>query len=305
MKKVMMIVNPSSGKEEAGTYVERIQKELGRAGYRIDVRLTEKEGDATAFAAAACTAEYEAVVSVGGDGTLNEVINGLAENTHRPALGVIPLGTVNDFARALHIPLEPEAAATVIREGNLQKADVGIINGHYFLNIAALGEIAESAAQVPSEQKTVLGSLAYFLEGAKAIVNKKPFNLTVTSTEKQWQGEAITCLVALTNSVGGFKNITPDAQLNDGKLHCLVIQDMDFLKLARTAAEWFKDELQTARGVLYFCADELTVSSDENLRANVDGDIREEAPFTFQVLKEHLNVFAPSSNQLKDIDRYS
>ncbi|HEY9576769.1 MAG TPA: YegS/Rv2252/BmrU family lipid kinase [Pseudobacillus sp.] len=293
MKKAMIIANPSSGKEEAGSYVGKVQQQLERISCDTDVRLTEKEGDATAFAAEACTNKYDVVISIGGDGTLNETINGLAEKEHRPALGIIPLGTINDFARALGVPLDPEEAIAVIGGNKLQNTDIGKINDRYFLNIIALGGIAESTADVSSGQKTILGSFAYFLEGAKTLVNKTPFDVAITADEQQWEGEALLFLAALTNSVGGFENMAPEARANDGKLHCFIIKDIALPKLVRVIANLLKGELKKDPDILYFQTSQVTISSSVLLKANVDGDTGEEVPLTLQVLKEHINVFVP------------
>ena len=114
MKRAMLIVNPSSGKEEAVDYVEKIEEILNGKGYEVKVSQTEKELDAMKYCQTACRDEFDLVVSLGGDGTLNETINGMVDQTHRPLLGIVPLGTVNDFARALNIPLEPDKAVDVL-----------------------------------------------------------------------------------------------------------------------------------------------------------------------------------------------
>src|SRR4051812_20595424 len=106
----MLIVNPSSGKEEAVACLDDVKESLLERDCEIVIRQTEKENDATRFAKEACRKGYDVVVSMGGDGTLNETINGISGEEHRPSLGIIPLGTVNDFARALHIPLETPQA---------------------------------------------------------------------------------------------------------------------------------------------------------------------------------------------------
>ncbi|KAB7704832.1 YegS/Rv2252/BmrU family lipid kinase [Bacillus aerolatus] len=293
MRKSMIVVNPASGKEEAEVYVEKVQQQLRKMEYETDVRFTEKGGDATAFAEEACANKYDLVISIGGDGTLNETINGLAEKGHRPVLGIVPLGTVNDFARALNIPLEAEEAITAIGTGKLKKVDIGKINYRYFLNIAALGDIAESTADVSSGQKTALGSLAYFLEGAKTLVNKKSFDLRIRTNDNQYEEEALLFLAALTNSVGGFEKMAPEAEVNDGKLHCFIIKDTAFPRLVRIAANLLKGELKADPDVLYFRANQLTVSSSQPLKANVDGDAGEKVPLTLQVLKEHIDVMVP------------
>ncbi|KTQ67149.1 acylglycerol kinase family protein, partial [Enterobacter cancerogenus] len=108
MKKAMIIVNPSSGKEESLQHVRNVEEILREQGYAVTVEETAQELDATRFCVTACQEAYDLVISLGGDGTLHETINGFMDQAHRPKLGVIPLGTVNDFARALQIPLSPE-----------------------------------------------------------------------------------------------------------------------------------------------------------------------------------------------------
>lgn len=121
MKSAMLIVNPSSGKEEAVTYVAEIQEILEDKGYNVKEVQTEKELDATKYCRNACEEAYDLVVSLGGDGTLHETINGMVNQDHRPLLAVIPLGTVNDFARALNIPLHPDEAIQLLRNDHSGK----------------------------------------------------------------------------------------------------------------------------------------------------------------------------------------
>ncbi|WLR55823.1 diacylglycerol kinase family lipid kinase [Mesobacillus subterraneus] len=207
--KAMIILNPSSGKEKATDYAEKIEETLQDRYDVIDIRRTEKEGDASAFATEACIGLYDAVIAMGGDGTINEAINGLAEQAHRPALGIIPLGTVNDFARALSIPLDPYKAISILAEQNLKPVDIGKINENYFANVIALGALAEASYNVSPELKTRLGSLAYFMEGAKSFLHGEAIDLCVEHENGRWEGHTFLLIASLTNSVGGFEDLAP------------------------------------------------------------------------------------------------
>ena len=110
MKKAMFILNPSAGKERASEYRGQVEETLASMGYEVDTRETQKAKDATHFAAEACEKKYDFVVAMGGDGTINEAVSGIAEQPHEPLFSLIPLGTVNDFARALGISLDPQEA---------------------------------------------------------------------------------------------------------------------------------------------------------------------------------------------------
>lgn len=292
MKKAMIIANPSSGKEKAREYIQHIESKMESAGYDVDVRFTEGEGDAERLAKTACEEMYDAVIAMGGDGTMNETVNGLAEQPHRPVLGVIPLGTVNDFARALQIPLEPEEAIAHLTEATAS-VDIGKINGRYFLNILALGGIAEAVGDVPVARKTNFGPLAYLVEGIKTLKEKTPFSLKIVTDEQTYEEDALLFLAALTNSVGGFEQLAPDAEIEDGFIHCFIVKDVFLPKLVRVGVNLLKGDLQHDPDVIYFRAKTLSISSNEELEANVDGDLGDSVPLELQVLHGHLDVFVP------------
>lgn len=136
-----------------------------QAGYETSCHATTGEGDAIQAAKAATERGFDLIVAAGGDGTINEVVNGIAELDNRPQLAVIPVGTTNDFARAIGIPLNNVIAAVdVILEGAPMKIDIGKVNDHYFINIAGGGRLTELTYEVPSKLKTMVGQLAYYLK---------------------------------------------------------------------------------------------------------------------------------------------
>lgn len=293
MTKAMIIINPSSGKEKAVEILPQLKSVVQSLYEEAVVRETAKEGDAAEFAREACEQEYDAVVSMGGDGTISETVNGIAEQCHRPNLGIVPMGTVNDFARALKIPLEPESAIQLLSDRQTIPVDIGKINDCYFMNVLAVGAIAEATYAVTAEQKTKLGSFAYFLEGIKAILNKIPFKLTVEHDEGKWTGQAYLLVSALTNSVGGFESLAPEAEVNDGKIHTFVIKDISFPQIMKIIPRLLKGELKEHDQVEYIRTSRVKVSASEELVVNIDGDEGKPLPFSAQVLKQHLHVFVP------------
>ncbi len=293
MQKAMLILNPSSGKEEALDHKESVLEVLKEMNYDITLKETEKEDDATRFAEEACRERYDLVVSMGGDGTLNETITGLAKQEYQPALGIVPLGTVNDFARALNISMDPEEAIQQLKTAETKRVDIGRINDRYFMNIIALGGIAEATFGVSVEQKTKLGPLAYMIEGFKTIREKEPFEADITYDEQKWEGSALLFLMALTNSVGGFEKLAPDAEVNDGHLHCFVIKDVPLYKLISIMTALLKGELEEDENVEYFKAKEVHVNSDKDLISNVDGDEGAHVPLTVEVLSRHIPILCP------------
>jgi diacylglycerol kinase (ATP) len=291
--KAMIILNPSSGKEKANDYVQKIEQTLRGKYSQIDIRTTEKEGDAAAFATEACVALYDTVITLGGDGTVNEAINGLAEQSHRPTLGIIPLGTINDFARALHIPLDPFQAISLLEEENIRGVDIGKIDEGYFANVLAVGSIAEASYSVTAEQKTRLGSIAYFMEGAKSFISGDSIQLKVEHENGTWEGDTFLLLAALTNSVGGFESLAPDADVNDGKFHVFIIKKMSIPRIASIIPSLLKGELKESEEVEYVRTSYLNVSSTKGHIVNIDGEEGQALPFHAKVLPVHLNIIIP------------
>ena len=167
------------------------------------------QGDAIKAAKLAVERRFDIVVAAGGDGTINEVVNGMAEQDYRPKLGIIPVGTTNDFARALHIPRDIVAAADIIAKGDRIPVDIGRINEKYFINIAGGGSLTELTYDVPSKLKTMIGQLAYYLKGIEMLPSIKATNVRIEYDGKLFEGEAMLFLVGLTNSIGGFEKLAP------------------------------------------------------------------------------------------------
>ncbi|MCF6138856.1 diacylglycerol/lipid kinase family protein [Pseudalkalibacillus berkeleyi] len=293
MKKAMIIVNPSSGKEEAEKNQHRVEEVLRNKGYDVIVKMTKKQLDATKFARTSCEDAYDLVVSMGGDGTLNETVNGLANQEHCPRFGIIPTGTVNDFARALNIPLDFEEALSLIEQGDTRPVDIGKVNDQYFMNIAAVGAIAEATYEVSPKQKTMLGPLAYMLEGLKTLSSKKSYNIQLKHDQGEWEGEALLVLAALTNSVGGFEKVAPDAEVDDGKLKCLVVHDVALPKFIKIVTELLGGKHVDDENVEYISTSKLEISSSEKLHSNIDGDEGDTLPLNIEILPRHLDIYVP------------
>lgn len=293
MRQAMIIINPSSGKEEAGEYVRYAERVLADQGYLVTIKETAKELDATRYCITACEECYDLVVSIGGDGTLHETINGLMNQKQHPKLGVVPLGTVNDFARALQIPLNPEIAIQTLASSNVKTVDIGCLNDRLFGNVVAVGSIAGSLSSVSIEEKTKLGSLAYLKEGLKQLTSTSPHPLVIHYDEKTWQGDSPLFLAVLTNSVGGFENLIPDAAVDDGLLHCFIIQDLSILNTITASISLLLGSLKDHKDVVYFTAQNVTVSSPVAVRTNVDGEEGPILPISLSVLPRHVQVIVP------------
>ncbi|MFB4213882.1 diacylglycerol kinase family protein [Shouchella sp. JSM 1781072] len=295
MKRAMIIINPSSGKEDALSYTEQAAKLLKEHDYTVEVRETKKEFDATTYCMEACEEKYDLVVSAGGDGTLHETINGFMSSTHKPKLAVIPLGTVNDFARALNIPLQPEKAIQSLQSSTTRKADLGKVNDQLFVNVVAAGRLASSLSEVPSKEKSKLGFFAYVKEGFKTITSDAASTIHIQYDDQSWEGSALLFIAALTNSVGGFEQLAPSAEIDDGYLHCFIIQDTNLVNTAAVGTSLLTGNLENSKHVHAFKAKHLSISAEDPLSTNIDGETGITLPVTIDILPSFIEVLVPET----------
>ncbi len=294
MKRARIIYNPTSGREAFKKQLPEVLEKLEIAGYEASCHATTGEGDATKAAIDAVRREFDIVIAVGGDGTLNEVVAGIGQCENRPKLGLIPMGTTNDFARAIHIPRKVEEALEIILAGESIPVDVGLVNDErYFINIAAGGRITELTYEVPSKMKTMLGQLAYYLKAIEMIPSIKATHMKIEMDGEIFDDNAMMFFCGLTNSVGGFEKIAPDASINDGQFTVMVLKECNIADFIRIASLALRGEHLNDERVVYRKASRVVVTSEEEVHLNLDGEYGGDVPATFQNLKRHIEVFAP------------
>jgi len=302
MKKARLIYNPTSGREILKRNLPEILGKLEIAGYEASCHATTGAGDATKAARLAVERQFDIVIAAGGDGTIHEVVNGLAEQTYRPKLGIIPAGTTNDFARAVQIPRDIGAALDIITKGDTIPVDIGRINDKYFINIAGGGRITELTYEVPSKLKTMLGQLAYYLKGMEMLPSIKASDLRIEYDGKLFEGEAMLFLVGLTNSIGGFEKLAPDSSINDGLFSLLILKKINLAEFIRIATLAVRGEHVNDSNVIYTQANRIKVFSNEKVQVNLDGEFGGLLPAEFENLYRHLEVFVPIDN-IRPLDR--
>ncbi|WP_046180216.1 diacylglycerol kinase [Domibacillus tundrae] len=292
-KRARIIYNPTSGRELFRKHLPEALEKLEKAGYETSAHATTGEGDATYAARIAAERKFDVVIAAGGDGTLNEVVNGLAGQEHRPKFGVIPMGTTNDFARALHIPRDIQGAIDVITAGETIPVDVGRMNDRYFINIAGGGRLTELTYEVPSKLKTMLGQLAYYLKGIEMLPSIKPTDVRIEYDDRVFEGESLLFLIGLTNSVGGFEKLAPDSSVNDGLFTLIILKKTNLAEFIRIVGLALRGDHLNDPHVVYTKARRIHVQSSHPMLINLDGELGGEIPADFENLYRHIDVFAP------------
>lgn len=297
MKRARIIYNPTSGREQFKRHLPEVLQILEKAGYETSCHATTGPGDATSAATKAIKRRFDLVIAAGGDGTIYEVVNGLAGRENRPQLGIIPVGTTNDFARALGIPRSIPKACQIIADGNTMPLDVGRVNDQYFINIAGGGKITEVTYDVPSKLKTMLGQLAYYIKGIELLPSFRPTNVKIEYDGELFEGEVMLFLVANSNSVGGFEKLAPRSSLNDGLFDLIILKKTNLAEFVRVATLALKGDHIKDPHVIYAQAKRIKINTEEKVQLNLDGEFGGVLPAEFINLHRHFEVFVPAKTE--------
>lgn len=275
--RICLVINPSNAYCMAELRTEVVR--LRARGDEVVPRLTFEKGDGTAFAREAAEAGFDLVIAAGGDGTVNEVASGLhgyaeAQNGRgkMPRLGIIPLGTGNDFSAAQGVPDDTAAAIAVAISGKPLALDVATINGKCFVNVSTGGAGAEATEETPDEAKRILGAVAYFITGVKKLVRLEPSHARFAAAEEIYDGPFLIFAVGNSGRTGGGNWIAPRADPGDGLLDLCIVKEVPRRELLKLLPEIRAGEHLDHPAVIYRRVRELQVESAEELSVNADGE---------------------------------
>ena len=298
--KGLFIINPSSGRQNFHDKIKDITGTLimDQICNTIDVFYTEKQDDAQNKAASLQPGEYDFVVAVGGDGTLNEVINGIIISKSEIPVAVISAGTVNDFATYLNLPQTPAEFCKMIKNFQLKRVDAGRVNQKYFINVVAAGLLSDIGFKVDKDKKAVLGKLAYYLEGAIDLPKQfsKTLNLRFITEEKTMEEEVFLFMVTNSQNVGGFREMAPLASTSDGKLDVVIIRKMDIFQVTPLLIGLVQGEHVNHPSVEYFQTQKLTIENMDDQEINVDYDgekLMDGFPIQIEMIPGAIQIVVP------------
>ncbi|MDR2463150.1 MAG: diacylglycerol kinase family lipid kinase [Verrucomicrobiales bacterium] len=279
---ISIIFNPTAKGERAKKSADKIRRRFPGAEFHQ----TGAVGHARELARAAADRGCGKVVAVGGDGTVNEVVNGIAGTG--AALGILPLGTANVFALELGLPADLEAAADVIVSGRVREVDLARANEHYFIQLAGVGFDAEAVQATDFGVKKKIGVLSYFLSVLQVAVRTPP-TLTVTTPEGRVE-EGSFVLIGNGRYYGGPFTIFPGAKLDDGLLEVCLFKRRSHMDLLHYFQGILCGTHTKFEDIEYFQARALTVTADREVPMEVDGELAGVAPVRFNVSGEKLRV---------------
>lgn len=271
-KKILLIVNPCAGKTKSRISASDIKKRFSDDDYEFTTKETTCRGDATNIVKNEVEG-HDMVICCGGDGTLNETINGIMDMPKRVPIGYVPSGTTCDLATTLGIPANADMATDIIKEGDVNDYDIGLFNNRYFSYVASFGAFTQNSYSTPQKLKNRLGHTAYVLEAVKEIKDIHGTHLKVEHDGGIIEGDF--CFGSISNSAsiaGMFKLREEDVRLNDGIFEVFLVRKMNIFRLAQTILEVRKQVYNPDR-ILYIRTSKLRLTSpDEAVTWTLDGE---------------------------------
>ncbi len=307
---VTVILNPAAGRGQGKQRRAALESLLAASGVLCELLETRAAGDATRLAAQAAAEGANIVAAAGGDGTLSEVLNGLAAGGFTARLGILPLGTGNDFARCIGVGTDLKAAVDTLFHGTPRAIDVGQVRfgdhaPRYFLNVSGCGFDALAAQRVNENRdrrgwRHIRGMPAYLCAVLQELATLRAASLRLEADGQVFEQRAMLCAIANATSYGGGMRVAPDALLDDGLFDICTIAEAGRWEFLRAFPGVFKGTHVSHPKVTMRRAREIYLSSEPPLPVLVDGDVLGTTPVRFSILPCALEIMAPRKSSVRN-----
>ncbi|MDF2984634.1 MAG: diacylglycerol kinase catalytic region [Eubacterium sp.] len=292
--KHIFIINPAAGKGKSMELIPFINDCFkAKTDDELVIEVTKYPGHATEIAKAHSGSGECRVYSIGGDGTVNEIVNGIAGTSS--ALGVIPTGSGNDFIRSLHSETNVKDVIAGTINGIERKIDLAKVNDKYFINISSIGFDANVVfnANLFKKKPGITGSMAYLLSIIYTVFKHKICKIRVDIDGNIIDMDALLVAVANGKFYGGGIMPAPDASLDDGLLDICLVSEVSRLKILHLFPKYIKGQHGVLKEVSFFKGREIRIQSDEDVCLNIDGEIIEAKTIDFQIIQAGIKIIMP------------
>ncbi|KFF49929.1 lipid kinase [Gammaproteobacteria bacterium MFB021] len=285
-----------NGKSAQQPEIRSAVTSLRERGHKLSVRVTWEGGDGIRLVDEAVAAGASRVIAGGGDGSINETVAGLMRHPaeQRPALGILPLGSANDFANGLELPMTPAAALELALTGDTRRVDVGMLDDEAFINVASGGFGAEITTSTPVALKRLLGGGAYSLMGMLKAWNYQPFEGHLRWPEGEARVPLFMLAIGNGAQAGGGQRLAPSARIDDGLLELLFVRHFSSLGELKRIIDELENLPNDGEFVRYLRVPWVEFDSDGAFPLNLDGEPRRYRRFRASLEGEALPLVVPS-----------
>lgn len=289
MKKVKFIYNPYSGENLILDQLDKVIKIHQEAGYTIVPYRIDKEVDVINSFNDFKENNYYYVLIAGGDGTIDNVVNAMTKCGISVPIGILPVGTANDFGKFLGMPSDVSKACRQILSSEVTAVDLGSINDKYFVNVASTGLFTDVSQKTDVNLKNTIGKLAYYLKGLEELPNFRKLDIKIKSDEMEYEGKMYFMLVFNGQTAGNFKLATR-ADATDGQLDVIIFKAIPIIELIPLFVKVLKGEHLDSDNVIYFKTNNLYIESQEDIGTDIDGEKGPEFPLHIKCIKGGLKI---------------
>lgn len=289
--KILLYYNAHSGSGIFKNNLDHIVERCQDAGYHVIPVRAAKGLVIDEMLSEIDQSQYSRIIAAGGDGTINICVNAMIKHDIHLPLAIFPAGTANDFAYYFELPNDMDSLLDIALGDKVTKADVGVVNDRNFINVAAMGALIDVSQKTDPNLKNAIGVVAYYLKALTEIPQIRALPVTLTTPDKVYEEEIYFMVVMNGESAGGFRKLSPQSSMNDGKLDVIAFRRMPIVELAPLLFEVVNGRHPNNKNVLYFQTEELTIESPEDISTDIDGEHGEKLPLHFSVLNERLSVF--------------
>ena len=293
--KGILFYHKASGQGDVHQELGQITENLTKFCDDLTIKLSKEEGDIKSFCKEISNnnyaTPYDVLFILGGDGTLNELVNGVVENNIQLPIGVLPGGTFNDFTKTLNLSQKPMQSSEDLLNSQIKSFDVLSVNGVYALNFTGIGLMVQNAENVQSNQKELLGKFSYVFSTLKTVSNPQIYDYHLIADEKEYRGETSMILIANGQHVGGNRIPLEDLSPNDGNMNIFVFENHnfsiinDFFKV-KDSMNW--NEISDS--ITHISCKDAYLKTDPDARLDIDGEIQYNTPIEVKVLKERVKL---------------
>jgi len=289
--RIIILLNPAAKRGQARRLLEPALKVFRQQHVHFDVRESQSSHHLMELARGACEEKPDLIVSAGGDGTLHYVLNGLFKS--EIPLGLLPMGTGNDFAKGLGMPMDLHTAAAALLNGPVREIDLAQVGAAVYGCIAGVGFDSTVTRYANEHTRWLSGSLAYTWSLLCCMPEYRPQQLEIIADGESFSEEVLFAVVGNNSSYGGGIQLAPRAKLNDGILDVCIVPYLSRLELLRWVPRAYRGEHLNHPRIKYLQARKITLRATSRMELFGDGEFLQELPATIEVIPRALRVIAP------------